>query len=126
MSKVIEHSSPSSHNDNLSMAERMYEEWARIYGLDFTQTSGSYLVCESVFRQFKLNLIRSAPRITLCPNTWATIPAVRQCFASERDALTHDWLMVGADLYTAIQKSKIALPRAGDTEIESASATPAG
>jgi hypothetical protein len=115
----------SSRLDNPSVAERTYEDWARSKGLNLTQTSGRIpSVCESVLRQFKLSFLNSATRMTLFPNTWAKAPAVCQCFTSERDALAHDWLMVGADLYTAIQKNRIG-PRAGHTETESAPAAAA-
>jgi hypothetical protein len=119
MAKDIEHDSPSFRRDNLSVAEKMYEEWAQGNGLDFARTPSFR---ESVLGQCKFSAISSATPLTLFPDTWSRLSPVSRCFISEWDAVAHDWLMVGADLYTAIRKSRIALPSAGDTESESESA----
>lgn len=121
MSRVIDHHCTPSPADRLSILERKYEEWARVNGLNPTQTprpnvsGGCVFASESFLHRPKMAYIRSATRMTLYPNTWERLPILHLCFASVADALAHDWLMVGADLYSAVKKTRIALPSAGDS-----------
>jgi hypothetical protein len=101
----------------------MYEEWAQCYRKRFPQAAPAAFVCNSVLAEVRSGISRLPIRITLYPNTWARVPAINPRFASEDAAFLHDWYMVGADLYKAMQESKIGLICAGTPKTEPNPAT---
>ena len=127
MSRAIHQCNAPFQPERVAVARKLYEEWALKHGLDFSASEPTKLAaCQAVLARWKSNRLQSSTRFTLYPNTLSHIPSFEFCFESTWDAWAHDWLMVGADLYKAIRKSRIAFSGGRSTETESAPAAPAG
>jgi hypothetical protein len=126
MSRAIHQGNAPSQSERVAMARKLYEEWALQRGVDFAASEPAKLAaCQSVLGRWKSDRFYSATKFTLFPNTLVTMPSLEFCFESSWDAWEHDWLMVGADLYNAIRKSKIALSGGRTIETESEPTAPA-
>ena len=124
---------PSYAKEILPRAEDLaasYRDWLKAYVTDPKRIFGIYRPAglgkwEVAFRNLPAktgNLLRRClARYTVFPHT--KIPSCS--FPSESEAIMNDWVVVGTDLFAAMQEYKIIAPHVADPESAEHSSTAA-